>query len=93
MSRRKRVRYDLDIQFSVEAEKDAFVKRLKAVRALISGGEGVRAVDNFGLMSAMFDIVEATIPQQGTSSTGDRRESSSSQIQSFMRNSGKCLAA
>ena len=42
--RRKRVRYTLDIHFSFEAEKDAFLKRLGSVRALLSGGESVAAM-------------------------------------------------
>ena len=81
--RRKRVCYTLDIHFGVEEEKEAFVRRLKVVRALISGEQGVLAVDNLGLMSAMFDVVEAAMPQ--ASSAGNKQES----VQSFMRNNGK----
>lgn len=82
-ARRKRVRYTLDVHFAVEAEKAAFVSRLQGVRGLLSGGEGM---DNFGVMSAMFDMVERTIPP--TSNAGNERQSS----QSFMRDSGKLLS-
>ena len=78
--KQERVRYNLDINFSVEAEKDAIVQRLKSVRALISGGEGAKSVDNFGLMSV---ILGKNPPQ--ASSPGIRRENT----QSFMRNEGK----
>lgn len=81
----KRVRYTLDIHFSVEAEKDAFKRRLSSVRALLSGGESVASIDNYGLMSAMFDIVEGTVSP--TSSAGNSRQIT----RSFMRNSGKPL--
>lgn len=83
MSGRKRVRYTLDIHFSGNAEKEAFVRRLKSVRALLSGSESVGSIDNFGLMSAMFDIVEGVVPP--SSNAGSERQTT----QSFMRNSGK----
>ena len=60
------MRYTLDIHFSVEAEKDVFLKRLRCVRALLSGEESVAAIDNFGLLSAMFDIVEGVVPSDQT---------------------------
>lgn len=78
------MRYTLDIHFGVEAEKDAFVRRLSSVRATLSGDESVAAIDNFGLMAAMFDIVEGVVPP--APSAGNERQTT----QSFMRNSGKC---
>ena len=63
-SGRKRVRYTLDIHFRDGAEKDAFVKRLGTVRSLLSSGNA-SSVDNFGLMSAMFDIVEGVVFKHG----------------------------
>ena len=81
-SRRKRVRYTLDIHFGDVAEKDAFVKRLGTVRSLLSSGN-VSSVDNFGLMTAMFEIVEGVA--SWSSSAGNERQT----VQSFMRNSGK----
>ena len=50
------MRYTMDIHFGVEAEKDAFVRRLSSVRTLLSGDGSMASIDNFGLMSAMFDI-------------------------------------
>lgn len=82
-SRRKRIRYTLDVHFGTDAEKDAFVRRLSSVRALLSGEESMAAIDNFGLMSAMFDIVEGTVPP--TPSAGISRQTT----QSFLRSSGK----
>lgn len=82
-SKRKRVRYTLDIHFSVEAEKDAFIRRLSSVRTLLSSVESQASIDNFGLLSAMFDIVEGAIPP--APSAGNERQTT----QSFMRNSGR----
>ena len=80
------MRYTLDIHFSVEAEKDAFLRRLSSVRELLSGGEGLAAIDNYGLMSAMFDIVEGM--EHSTSTPGNSR-----QVTSFMRSNGKPLCS
>lgn len=82
-ARKKRVRYTLDVHFSVEAEKDAFVRRLGAVRKLLSGDESMLSIDNYGLMSAMFDIVEGIVSPDP--SAGNERQNT----QSFMRNCGK----
>ena len=77
------MRYTFDVHFGGEAEKDAFVRRLSNVRSLLSGGEGLAAMDNFGLMSAIFDIVEGALPP--ATSAGNERQTT----QSFLRNSGK----
>ena len=82
-SRRKRVRYTFDIHFSAEAEKDAFIKRLSSVRTLLSMGESNAAMDNFGMMSAMFDLVEGFVPS--APSAGNERQTT----RSFMRSNGK----
>jgi len=54
---RKRVRYTLELHFSGEEEREAFSRRLSAVRQLLSP-PGVARVDNTALMSALFDAVE-----------------------------------
>ena len=82
-SRRKRVRYTFDIHFSAEAEKDAFVRRLSSVRALLSGREGISTMDNLGMMSAMFDMVEGVVPP--APSAGNERQTTLS----FLRSSGE----
>ena len=69
--------------FGTEAEREAFIRRLGSIRALLSGGEGTVGIDNFGLMSAMFDIVEGVVP---TASAGNERQNV---YQSFLRDSGK----
>ena len=81
-SRRKRVRYTLDVHFDVEAEKDAFLRRLSGVKAQLSGDGSQGSIDNHGLLSAMMDIVEGASPP--ASSPGNRRQTT----QSFMRDSG-----
>lgn len=83
MSRRKRVRYTMDIHFDCEAEKDAFMKRLSDARAMLSGSsQGF--IDNHGLMSAMLDLVEGASPP--VSNPGNERQIS------FMRNNGKSIS-
>ena len=77
------MRYTLDVHFGVEAEKDAFIRRLNSVRTLLSGDESMASIDNFGLLSAMFDIVEGVVPPPPMA--GNERQTT----MSFMRNSGK----
>ena len=84
-SRRKRVRHTFDIHFSAEAEKDAFVRRLSSVRALLSGREGISTMDNLGMMSAMFDMVEGVVPPAPAPSAGNERQTT----MSFLRSSGE----
>lgn len=75
---RKRVRYTLDVHFSSQEEKEAFVRRLKSVRELLTPA-GCPPMDNHGLMSALFDAVEESSPQH------DERVESNC----FLSNSGK----
>lgn len=84
-SYRKRVRYTLELHFSGEEERDAFSKRLSAVRQLLSP-TGAARVDNTALMSALFDAVEKT---SASSPTASAESSLSSSCSSFQRNSGE----
>ena len=84
-SYRKRVRYTLEFHFSGEEERDAFSKRLSAVRQLLSP-TGAARVDNTALMSALFDAVEKT---SASSPTASAESSLSSSCSSFQRNSGE----
>lgn len=81
----KRVRFTYDIKFGKQEEKEAFVKRLEDVRSLLSGRWGAD-LDNLGLMSAMFDLVEATFPARH--SAGNERQTP----RSFLRNNGKLFS-
>ena len=81
------MRYTMDIHFGVEAEKDAFVRRLSSVRTLLSGDGSMASIDNFGLMSAMFDIVEGVVPPSPVAA--NERQTTLS----FMRNSGKSVGS
>lgn len=72
------MRYTLELHFSGEEEREAFSKRLSAVRQLLS--PGTARVDNTALMSALFDAVEETSSSQPTGT--------SSSCTSFQRNSG-----
>ena len=76
------MRYTLDIHFVVSAEKDAFLRRFSHVRDLLSRGKGI---DNLGLMSAMFDIVEGIVPS--TATAGNEHQT----VQSFLKNSGRLV--
>ena len=52
-SRKKRVRFTLDLNFTSDAEKDAFCGRLSAVSA-----SGSHTLNNRELLSALFDLVD-----------------------------------
>ena len=53
-SRKKRVRFTLDLNFTSDAEKDAFCGRLSAVRDQITPS-GSHTLNNRELLSALFD--------------------------------------
>ncbi|XP_019856532.1 PREDICTED: uncharacterized protein LOC109585045 [Amphimedon queenslandica] len=85
-----RIRMTFNIEFQSVAEKGAFSRRLEDVRSLLSKNK----LDNFGLMTAMFDVVEDSLmhgSSQSPAGIGRKRSEEhegSSEIQSFNRNSG-----
>ena len=78
---RQRVRHSLVVYFDSPAGKSAFQGRLEQVRSLLSQ-PGQPDLDNYGLMTAMFDLIERYTPFL----PGDEQEAP---VQSFNRNSGK----
>ena len=68
--RRSRVRHSVVVNFDSQAAKAAFKRRVEHVRSLLSP-TGQPTLDNNGLMSAMFDLVEQVMPAPlaGMSST------------------------
>ena len=79
--RKKRVRFTLDLNFTSDAEKDAFCGRLSDVRDQITPS-GSHTLNNRELLSALFDLVDkhshSTQPSVQCASTG-----------SFLKNAGK----
>ena len=59
MASRKRVCYSLDLSFSSVEEKTMFLERIKSVREHFTP-RGQLPIDNYGLVSAMLDVVEST---------------------------------
>ena len=53
------------------------------MRALLSGREGISTMDNLGMMSAMFDMVEGVVPP--APSMGNECQTT----MSFLRSSGE----
>ena len=68
--------------FDSQSVRLSFKERLEHVRSRLTE-VGQPTLDNYGLMSAMFDLVERCTP----SFPGNERASA---VQSFNRNSGKC---
>ena len=58
--RRIRVRLSLGVEFG-QAAKSAFSSRLEYIRSLLTP-PGLRSLDNHGLLSALFDLVEGSVP-------------------------------
>ena len=81
---RSRVRHSVVVNFDSSAGRLAFKNRLERVRSLLTPA-GQDCLDNNGLMSAMFDHVERFAPAFPGTERG-------SAVQSFNRNSGKCVA-
>ena len=79
-SSRKRVRYTFDVHFASHDEKEAFLRRLKDVRQLLTPA-GCPSLDNCSLFNALCDAVEI---QPSTSDP-----SAEPSTKSFLRNSGK----
>ena len=78
---RSRVRHSLVVNFNSPGARIAFKGRLEQVRSLLTP-PGQPNLDNNGLMSAMFDLVERFAPVF----PGSERASA---IQCFNRNSGE----
>ena len=78
-SRKKRVRFTIDVNFSSEAEKDAFSARLSEVRARLTP-RGAHALNNYELMLELAGEQNINQPEAPPHpSTG-----------TFLRNSGLC---
>ena len=78
---RKRVRHSLVVQFDSPAARAAFKGRLEHIRSLLTPA-GQPLLDNNGVMSAMFELVERAVPAP---LAGNER----STWQTFNRNGGK----
>ena len=78
---RSRVRHSIVVNFDSQSSGLAFKSRLEQVRSLLST-PGQPNLDNNGLMSAIFDLVE----RFASVFPGSERASA---IQSFNRSSGK----
>ena len=87
-SRRKRVRFIMDVNFTSEAEKEAFCGRLSVVRDQLTPS-GLQTLSNYELLLALFDLAgkhsSTALPSQRCRSSG-----------SFLKNAGQfslCWAA
>ena len=83
-TQRSRVRHSLVVNFDSQAGRQAFKTRIEHVGTLLTPTREPN-LDNNGLMTAMFDLVERFAPIF----PGSERASA---VQSFNRDSGKCLA-
>ena len=79
---RKRVKFSFAVSFDSADERTAFKSRLEYIRSLLTP-VGQPALDNCGVMSAMFDHVE-----RHQIFPGSERASA---VQSFNRSSGEFL--
>ena len=79
-SKRKRVRFTLDVNFTTEAEKDAFGAQLSAVRDRLTP-RGSPMLNNHDLLLALFDLAS----NKPSSSESQQYPSSGS----FLRNAGQ----
>ena len=83
-SRKKRVRFTMDVNFTSEAEKDAFCERLSAVRDKLTPS-GSQTLNYYELFAGLqgFDLAgkhtpTSTLPSQQCRSSG-----------SFLKNAGQ----
>ena len=99
--KRSRVRLSLGVEFDNLAAKAAFTSRFEYVRTLLTPA-GQRSIENLGLLSALFDLVEGSVLPSlpvvlralSGQLTGTSRSSSPfSSVQSFNSNVGKYLLA
>ena len=93
-SKRSRFRHSLVISFDSQAARSAFKTRAEHIRSLLTPA-GQPTLDNVGLMSAMFDLVEQVMPAYypGRISFSGISSTFVSAVQSFNKNSGKNLAS
>ena len=80
-SSRKRVRYTFDVHFTSQGEKDAFLRRLKNVRELLTPA-GSPSLDNCSLFSALCDSFEGASQTAAPAVTDSSTEPST---KSFLR--------
>ena len=59
--RRSRFRLTLGVEFDDQATKAAFSRRVEHVRSLLTP-VGQRSMDNLGLLSTLFDLMEGSVP-------------------------------
>lgn len=85
-SERSRVRHSIVVNFDCQGARTAFKSRLEHIRSLLTPS-GQPSLDNCGLMSAIFDMVERLVP---ASFPGTSRAPAT---QSFNRDSGKLILA
>ena len=84
MASRKHVRYNFDVTFGTQEEKDAFLDRLKTVRQLLTPPD-CPTVDNNRLFKAMFDAVKENHQQEPSIGSNVNERST----KSFLHNNGK----
>ena len=106
-NRRVRVRMSLWVEFDHPAAKAAFNTRLEYIRSLLTP-PGLRSLDNHGLLTALFDLVEGSVApsfpstsltcggpllgSRGCSSGQQESADDASVVQSFNSNAGKLHA-
>ena len=79
---RSRIRWSYDVPFSNQEDKQAFQARFDAVRRLLDPTE---RLDRHGVMCAMMDFVERSMPTRVPELLLERP----ADIQSFLKSSGK----
>ena len=77
----------MDVHFVNDEEKEAFKHRLKRIRQHLTP-RGMADIDNLGLMSAMFEMVEREITQCDDPMDEPMSDEASLR-QSFQRSNGK----
>lgn len=85
--KRSRIRTSLAVQFSSQAEKTAFNRRLESVKSLLTAN-GSRSIDNYSMLISMFDLVEQSFPPRPPNSGPPPLSSGST---SFNSNHGEFL--
>ncbi len=82
------------VSFDSQAARSAFKTRAEHIRSLLTPA-GKPTLDNVGVMSAMFDLVEQVMPAYfpGRSSTSGTSSILVYAVQSFNKNSDKNLTS
>ena len=73
----------LNLNFTSQEEKDAFVARWKRVKQSLSPEGSTATIDHVSMLSAIMDLVE------GRSRSSPQQAAAAASSQSFLRNSGK----